>query len=67
MRSLKALKTPKEENTPKEEVLKKTNSQLENELIQKIDLSFVGRNTKQLKKVGGFHPSYTNQCSRFWY
>lgn len=67
MRSLKALKTPKEENTPKEEVLKKTNSQLENELIQKIDLSFVGRNTKQLKKVGGFHPSYTNQCSRYWY
>jgi CRISPR/Cas system-associated exonuclease Cas4 (RecB family) len=44
-----------------------TNADIENELIEKIDKSFVVRNDKQFKKVGGFHPSYTNQCSRFWF
>jgi len=27
----------------------------------------VKRNKPEFKKVKGFHPSYTNQCSRYWY
>lgn len=67
MKSLKALRSPKEEATHREETLSKSASELEEELVKKIDLSFVGRNEKQFKKVGGFHPSYTNQCARYWY
>jgi CRISPR/Cas system-associated exonuclease Cas4 (RecB family) len=67
MKSLKVLKAPKSEPASSEESITKSAAQLEQELIEKIDLSFVGRNTKQMKKVGGFHPSYTNQCSRYWY
>lgn len=67
MKSLSALRSPKEESTPRSEGPDKTNEEIESDLIQKIDLSFVSRNDKQFKKVGGFHPSYTNQCARYWY
>jgi len=66
MKSLQALKSPKTENTKTDEI-KKSSADLELELIQKIDQSFVSRNAVQTKKVGGFHPSYTNQCARYWY
>lgn len=67
MKALNALKVKKEENIPLEEDMVKSNSQLEDELIEKIDDSLGLRNQKQLKKVVGFHPSYTNQCERYWY
>jgi len=67
MKSLSALRSPKEESTPRNDGPDKTNEEIESDLIQKIDLSFVSRNDKQFKKVGGFHPSYTNQCARYWY
>lgn len=67
MKALSALRSPKEESTPRSDGPDKTNEEIESDLIQKIDLSFVGRNDKQFKKVGGFHPSYTNQCARYWY
>lgn len=67
MKALKALKAPKEELTPKADNVEKTSTDLEQELVEKIDASFLDRNEKKMKKVGGFHPSYTNQCARYWY
>jgi CRISPR/Cas system-associated exonuclease Cas4 (RecB family) len=67
VKSLNALKAPKQDKVVEEEVPSKSSAQLEAELIEKIDLSFSDRNSKQIKKVGGFHPSYTNQCARYWY
>lgn len=64
MKSLNALRQKKEKPAETEEL---TTSQIEESLTKAIDLSFEKRNSKQFKKVGGFHPSYTNQCSRYWY
>lgn len=64
MKSLNALRHKKETLIETEEL---TTSQIEESLTKAIDLSFEKRNSKQFKKVGGFHPSYTNQCSRYWY
>jgi CRISPR/Cas system-associated exonuclease Cas4 (RecB family) len=66
MKALSALKNEVKEKVV-EETLIKTTSQLEDELVSSIDSSFSKRNEKQIKKVEGFHPSYTNQCSRYWY
>lgn len=66
MKALSALKNETKKEV-KEETLEKSASQLEDELINKIDFSLMERNVKQLKKVEGFHPSYTNQCERYWY
>ena len=60
MKSLKALKTPVEK-------VIKTSVELEQELIKSIDDHLAKRNEPTTKKVGGFHPSYTNQCARYWY
>lgn len=65
MRSLNALRSVKEQEVVKTDV--KTNSQIEEELCEKIDMSFDIRNVSTIKKVEGFHPSYTNQCARYWY
>lgn len=67
MKSLKALKVKKEEQADVVEKIEKTSAELEQELVEKIDSSFVIRNKPQVKKVNGFHPSYTNQCSRYWF
>ena len=61
MKALKQLRAVKEVAEPK------TEAQLTEELLQKIDNSLKERNKPEYKKVGGFHPSYTNQCARYWY
>lgn len=59
LKSLKQLKTPikSEIQEQKIEIL----------LQDAIDNHLVKRNALAHKKVNGFHPSYTNQCSRYWY
>lgn len=64
MKSLNALKTKK---TVKVDEPKRTSEQLESALVESIDEFLSKRNAPTIKKVGGFHPSYTNQCSRYWY
>jgi len=66
MKALTALKTPKDKPIADPEI-PKTNDQICEELCEKIDLSFTNRNEKIVKKVVGFHPSYTNQCARYWF
>lgn len=69
MKALKALKAEKvekaKEDTPV--AIKKSADDLEEELIYSIDTSFSKRNQPVFKQVDGFHPSYTNQCARYWY
>lgn len=62
MKSLKALK-------PQEKINKviKTGAELESSLVDAIDLHLAKRNAPVIKKVNGFHPSYTNQCARYWH
>lgn len=61
MKSLTALRKPKEVKIEKTDEEKKT------ELVDAIDEFLEKRNSPQIKKVNGFHPSYTNQCGRYWY
>jgi len=61
LKSLKVLKAPKEVKAPR------TDAEITEELLLKIDSSLNERNKPEFKKVGGFHPSYTNQCARYWY
>lgn len=63
MRSLQALRIKKE--TPKIETL--SNTDLEIKLVDAIDDHLSKRNAPAFKQVKGFHPSYTNQCSRYWF
>lgn len=66
MKALSALRTPKEK-VIQEDTIIKSNDQLCEELCEKIDESFHSRNGTTIKKVVGFHPSYTNQCARYWF
>lgn len=61
MKSLNALRAPKVERELK------TEEQITNELIISIDEHLSKRNVPTIKKVNGFHPSYTNQCARYWH
>ena len=61
MKSLNALRQPKEEK------IQKTGDDIVNDLLKSIDDHLEQRNAPTVKKVGGFHPSYTNQCARYWY
>ena len=61
MKSLQALRQPKEKK-----VIKTTEEQAI-ELVNSIDDLLAKRNKPEMKKVGGFHPSYTNQCARYWF
>ena len=61
MKSLKALRKPKEE------LIIKSSDQITSELLFAIDENLEKRNAPVIKKVGGFHPSYTNQCARYWH
>jgi CRISPR/Cas system-associated exonuclease Cas4 (RecB family) len=63
MRSLKALKT-KKQTAPVEKL---SASALEQGLVVAIDDHLFKRNASSFKKVNGFHPSYINQCARYWY
>jgi CRISPR/Cas system-associated exonuclease Cas4 (RecB family) len=67
MKSIKALKSEVVEKKVENPVLRKTADQIEEELIGAIDSSFHKRNVPVFKQVDGFHPSYTNQCARYWY
>lgn len=62
---MKSLQTLRGVN--KTEKVAKTGSELEELLIASIDDHLAKRNSPVIKKVGGFHPSYTNQCARYWY
>lgn len=64
MKSLKLLKQPVK---PPVVVEKLTINELEEGLNKSIDDALIKRNKPEFKKVNGFHPSYTNQCSRYWY
>ena len=35
-------------------------------LVKAVDNHLDKRNTTDFKRVDGFHPSYTNQCARYW-
>lgn len=59
LKALKQLKEPKEQKAPEGKV--------EISLEVAIDEHLEKRNSPSFKKVNGFHPSYTNQCSRYWY
>jgi CRISPR/Cas system-associated exonuclease Cas4 (RecB family) len=63
MKSLKQLKKPKETVV----IESKSPADLEHTLREAIDEQLSKKNQTTFKKVGGFHPSYTNQCSRYWY
>lgn len=68
MKSLKALREKKEkvvENIEPESNISR--SDLETSLVQAVDDHLSKRNEVSFKKVNGFHPSYTNQCKRYWY
>jgi CRISPR/Cas system-associated exonuclease Cas4 (RecB family) len=61
MKALKQLKAPK--------VVKPEGADQEpiKTLIEGIDEYLSKRNITTFKQVKGFHPSYTNQCTRYWY
>jgi len=68
MKSLKALREKKEKVVEKIEPESNiSGSDLEISLVQAIDDHLSKRNEVSFKKVNGFHPSYTNQCKRYWY
>lgn len=64
MKSLNALRQPKDAQSKS---IKKTGDELEVDLVKSIDDFLAKRNEPTVKQVGGFHPSYTNQCARYWY
>ena len=41
-------------------------SSLEEKLVKAVDDYLVVKNHNDFKRVDGFHPSYTNQCPRYW-
>ena len=59
LKALQQLKSPKEK-VPQEDIIEKL-------LTDAIDEHLALRNKPDFKKVGGFHPSYTNQCARYWH
>ena len=63
MKSLKVLKQPKKIAVVAEEF---SDADMVNSLNKAIDDSLAERNQPEFKKVNGFHPSYTNQCPRYW-
>jgi CRISPR/Cas system-associated exonuclease Cas4 (RecB family) len=67
MKFLETLRGVKEEVTVSPLDVPKSIAELEGALVEQIDLSFLARNQPQIKKVEGFHPSYTNQCARYWF
>lgn len=59
MKSLQQLRMPKE--------IKPLEVEPQKGLVEAIDEHLSLRNQPNYKKISGFHPSYTNQCSRYWY
>ena len=44
----------------------KDETSLEDKLVNAIDVYLTKKNDKDFKRADGFHPSYTNQCPRYW-
>lgn len=61
MKSLKKLREKKED------VVQEVTVEIRKTLVEGIDEHLEKRNKPAFKQVSGFHPSYTNQCSRYWY
>tara|TARA_B110001454_G_scaffold159467_1_gene148806 strand:+ start:1197 stop:1952 length:756 start_codon:yes stop_codon:yes gene_type:complete len=66
VKSLDKLRVKPEALPVKEAVVKVDGSGLSDKLLKSIDLHLEERNKTTLKRVDGFHPSYTNQCARYW-
>lgn len=60
MKALKQLRTPKA-------VEPEGDGEVKKDLVEAINEHLFSRNVSNFKKVSGFHPSYTNQCARYWY
>ena len=60
MKSLRQLQVPKK-------TFEETPVQLRKSIVEEIDNHLSLRNVSKFKQVQGFHPSYTNQCARYWY
>jgi CRISPR/Cas system-associated exonuclease Cas4 (RecB family) len=61
MKSLNKLREKKEDK-PQEVVV-----EIRKGIVEGIDEHLQKRNSPVFKQVSGFHPSYTNQCPRYWY
>lgn len=61
MKSLKKLREKKED------FVKDVQVEIRKTLVEGVDEHLQKRNSPTFKQVSGFHPSYTNQCSRYWY
>ena len=61
MKSLKKLREKKED------IVKDVQVEIRKTLTEGVDEHLQKRNAPAFKQVSGFHPSYTNQCSRYWY
>lgn len=61
MKALKQLKNPKAIKPEGDDSIIMKN------LVEELDDHLAKRNTPSFKQVKGFHPSYTNQCSRYWF
>lgn len=61
MKSLKKLREKKED------LVKDVQVEIRKTLTEGVDEHLQKRNAPTFKQVSGFHPSYTNQCSRYWY
>jgi len=59
---VKSLQRLKMVNVPEGEV----QISLEDKLVKAVDDYLVVKNQNDFKRVDGFHPSYTNQCARYW-
>jgi len=67
LKALNALRNPAPVEPKLEEEVVINDADLVTEFIDTINKSFEERNVEFEKKVDGFHPSYTNQCARYWY
>lgn len=59
MKSLNQLRSPK--------IAEETQVTVRKSIVEEIDNHLALRNVSKFKQVQGFHPSYTNQCARYWY
>ena len=66
MKSLDKLRVKPAAEPVKEAVVEVDPDDISERLLKSIDEHLGTRNKTELKRVDGFHPSYTNQCARYW-
>ena len=66
MKSLDRLRVKPAVEPEKEVVIEVNTDDISERLLKSIDDHLGERNKTELKRVDGFHPSYTNQCARYW-